>query len=124
MAVSVLFDQGLANVLRPIRLAQFRGYAAAVVICAPLLAGCTLPYEQLLLFTTQYDGHMKLLSSNEFIKNYNISGYNPQLHIIGSTLPLRAQTGLVPPPEEIVQCPPSTFGKGRTEIWNWPESFD
>ncbi len=48
--------------------------------------------DRLLVFSTQYDGNLKLLSSEEVEAMYKIHGYAPQTRIIGSTLPPRFYT--------------------------------
>ena len=45
------------------------------------------------------------------------------LLVAALSVPLRAHSGRVPPPVEIVQCPASVWGNGRMEISNRPDSF-
>ncbi len=48
-----------------------------------------IPADRLLVFSSEYNGRMKLLTSAEAKAQYKITGYDPQNRVMGSTLPPR-----------------------------------
>ncbi len=76
----------------------------------------TVPYDQMLLFTTEPGWRLKLLSAEEAAATFNISGYDPQAHIIDGALPYRTTT--------MFSCDPALtcYRSGSTDnTFNFPK---
>ncbi len=76
----------------------------------------TVPYDQMLLFTTEPGWHIKLLSAGEADAAFTINGYDPQAHIINGAMPYRTTT--------LFSCDPALdcYRSGSTDnILNLPK---
>jgi hypothetical protein len=51
-----------------------------------------IPSDRLLIFETEADGRQYLLTSEQAAAAFNLSGYDPQSRIVGSTRPIHSET--------------------------------